>query len=81
MKVSLNNSLCFQMNNRRIGKVNEPGVNGLFSNSIALEAEKVKGDQYIGHSVSHQNWKMMIMITLLPNGIRLICQGMNIRNL
>ena len=52
MKVSLNNSLCFQMNNRRIGKVNEPGVNGLFSNSIALEAEKVKGDQYIGHSVS-----------------------------
>ena len=31
MKVSLNNSLCFQMNNRRIGKVNEPGVNGLFS--------------------------------------------------
>ena len=27
MKVSLNNSLCFQMNNRRIGKVNEPGVN------------------------------------------------------
>ena len=30
MKVSLNNSLCFQMNNRRIGKVNEPGVNGLF---------------------------------------------------
>ena len=47
MKVSLNNSLCFQMNNRRIGKVNEPGVNGLFSNSIALEAEKVKGDQCI----------------------------------
>ena len=37
MKVSLNNSLCFQMNNRRIGKVNEPGVNGLFSNSIALD--------------------------------------------
>ena len=82
MKVSLNNSLCFQMNNRRIGKVNEPGVNGLFSNSIALEAEKVKGDQYIGHSVSQpQIWKMMIMITSLPNGIRLICQGMNIRNL
>ena len=46
MKVSLNNSLCFQMNNRRIGKVNEPGVNGLFSNSIALEAEKVKDDDY-----------------------------------
>ena len=49
MKVSLNNSLCFQMNNRRIGKVNEPGVNGLFSNSIALEAEKVKGDQYYAY--------------------------------
>ena len=49
MKVSLNNSLCFQMNNRRIWKVNEPGVNGLFSNSIALEAEKVKGDQYYAY--------------------------------
>ena len=73
MKVSLNNSLCFQMNNRRIGKVNEPGVNGLFSNSIALEADTVY--------LNHQIWKMMIMITSLPNGIRLICQGMNIRNL
>lgn len=42
MKVSLNNSLCFQMNNRRIGKVNEPGVNGLFFKFYCIGGRKSK---------------------------------------
>ena len=47
-----------------------------FSNSIALEAEKVKGDQYIGHSVSQPpKLEDDDYDYLASNGIRLICQG------